>query len=83
MRRPILVKQVEPEVPTEILAEAIVSISASIKKLREGPLNDKALMLLIQHATPRGRNVTIRDIETVLIGMGSLEATYINKPKGR
>lgn len=58
----ITVKQDENKpVLVEVMAEAIVAISEGIKKLRSGPLNDRALILLIQNAAPNhggagGRN---------------------------
>jgi hypothetical protein len=54
MKKSVLVKQ-RPggEIPTEILADNIKSISESMKKLRSGRLNDRALHLLIQHAAPK------------------------------
>lgn len=43
----ITVKQDENKpVLVEVMAEAIVAISEGIKKLRSGPLNDRALILL-------------------------------------
>jgi hypothetical protein len=81
----IAVKQLEgAEIATEVLASAIVSISAGVKRLRAGKLNDKALHLLIQHASPTqgvsGLRIPISTIKDVLDGLSSLEAAYIRKP---
>ena len=69
--------------PVEIIAESIKAISEGIKKLRNSPLNDKALMLLIQHAAPyAGRynqKIGLTEIRAVLEGIESLEATYLKK----
>jgi len=65
--------------PIEVIADAIIDISQSIKKLREGRLNEKALLLLIQNATvgQYSRN----DIKNVLNGIESLAKEYV-KPAG-
>lgn len=86
--RKITVKQPpekEDEVPTEVIAAAIVVISEGIKKLRAGRLNDKALVLLIQHAAPGKKNkfgskpVTSTEIRAVLEGLEGLQATFLKK----
>ena len=80
----VKVVQKEPpadEIPTEILASAIVAISETMKRLRSGRLNDKGLYLLIQNAAPTidGSKVTVKEIKAVMEGLASLEATYIKK----
>ncbi|MGM4891223.1 hypothetical protein [Tardiphaga sp. 839_C3_N1_4] len=79
----VIVKQTGPnEIPTEVMANAIVAISEGIKKLRSGRLNDKALYLLIQHAAPTGQNygkISQREIKSVLEGIDALSATYLKK----
>jgi hypothetical protein len=68
----------------EILASSIVAISEGIRKLRAGPLNEKALVLLIQHAAPttgyNGTRPGVQEIRAVLDGMESLEKQYL-KPR--
>lgn len=80
----VTVKQDEQKVvPVEVIAESIVAISAGIKKLLNGPLNRKAVTLLIQHSAPTGRNgqkISQGDINDVLDGIESLEKTYL-KPR--
>lgn len=85
----LIVKQPEEkedEVPTEIIASAIVAISQGVKKLRSGRLTDKALILLIQHAAPgkKGRfgskPVTTTEVKAVLAGLESLAGTFLKKP---
>lgn len=86
MIKKIVLKQPEnpaDQVPVEVLATSIKGISDGIAKLRAGPLNEKALILLIQHAAPYigyGKNVTAKQIKAVLDGMESLEREYL-KPK--
>lgn len=74
----------EKPVPVEVLAESIKAISDGVKKLRSGPLNDKCLVLLIQHAAPSlsgyNNRVGACHIRAVLEGIESLEKTYL-KPK--
>lgn len=85
----VIVKQVEgAEVPTEIVAQAIVDISAGIKKLLAGKLTEDAVVLLIQHAAPnqkKYRHATgvpypQKTIRAVLQGMASLEKTFLKRP---
>ncbi len=72
------VKQNEQNpVTVEVLAESIVSISSGIKKLLDGPINERGLMLLIQHAAPT--TLAIREIKSVLRGIADLEKTYLKK----
>lgn len=72
------------EVATDVMAEAIVAISAGIKRLKAGQLNDKALYLLIQHAaptmSPSGQRIPIATIKDVIDGLDSLGETYLRKP---
>lgn len=79
----VIVKQdAEKPVPVEVLAESIKAISEGVRKLRAGPLNDKALLLLIHHASPGGYRTprpSMHDIRAVLDGMDALEATYLKK----
>lgn len=89
MANKVVVRQDEQKpVPVEVLAASIRSISDGIKKLRAGPLNDKAIVLLIQHAAPHvgGRSgygqISTKEIRAVIEGMDALEATYLKrKPK--
>jgi len=81
----ISVKQDEKEpVPVEVLATSIREISASMKRLRRGPLGENALLLLIHQNTkatgPKYRaktKPTIKEIKSVLDSIESLEKTYI------
>ena len=85
MGRVIQAKQPEPpaeEVPIEVMATAIVEIAAGVKKLRAGPLKEKALVLLIQNAIPAKNRPSAKQITAVLDGVESLRATYL-KPTER
>jgi hypothetical protein len=70
--------QTDPPVPTEIIASSIVEISQGVKRLLGGKLNERAAVLLIQHACPAGA-ISGRDVKLVLQGIKDLEAQYIKK----
>lgn len=82
---PVVRQDPEKEVPVEVLAESIKAISAGIKKLRQGPLQDDALYLMIQHAAPKQRTksygaktfISTRVIKAVIQGMESLEKEFL------
>ena len=79
----IAIKQPGPPadiVPTEVIASALVAISDGIKQLRRGALNDRALLLLIQHAIPAADRPSVRQIKAVLEGAENLKSQYV-KPK--
>jgi hypothetical protein len=66
----------------DVLASEIRRISQGIKALRKGALNDRALILLIQHAivNPSTQQpVSQQTIKRVLEGMASLESEYLRK----
>jgi hypothetical protein len=79
------VNVIKSDVPLEVLAESIVSISDGVKKLRSGRLKESALLLLIQHAAPspkRGRYRTgvpipLKTIKAVLDGMEALKTEFV------
>lgn len=82
----VSVKQTpEREVPTEVLAASIVSISEGIKRLRAGRLTDRALYLLIQDASPNiggrygSQKLSMKEIRAVFEGIDSLERMFIKK----
>lgn len=82
MKKLIVKQNEEKPVPVEVLAESIKNISAGVKKLLEGPLNERALLLLIQNAAPSigsypSRKVTNTEVRAVLEGIESLERVYI------
>ena len=72
MAKKIVVEQPEKEVPKKILAEAIVQISQDMRKLYEGGLNRKAVVVLLKHST----GLTMSQIENVLDSMIDLRAMY-------
>ncbi len=62
----------DPPESKEILAEAIVRLGDSVRKLDESGLNHKAIVLLLQDATKLPK----RDIELVLSSIPRLKAWY-------
>lgn len=82
------VKQTEnDEVPIEVLATSIRAISAGIKKLRSGPLGEKALLLLVSEncyiKDARGRlkkhKVSPGAVKIILDSIESLQSTYLKR----
>ena len=57
------------------IAEHIAAVAAGIRKLRAGRLNEKALTILLHHAS----GVSHRDIRAVLDAAASLDTTYLKK----
>ena len=74
----VIFTQEENPIPVEILAEHIKAISEGVKTLMAGPLNEKAIVLLIQHAIP-GTAVKVTDIRAVIRALERLETTYLKK----
>jgi len=83
-----IIKQDEKEpVPVEVLATSIRAIAAGIKNLRQGPLGEKALLLLIsdncQKKNGRGYHVKHKvspgTIKVVLDSIESLQSAYLRK----
>lgn len=81
MKKIIVKQELEKEVSTEVLADAILAISQGVKKLRGGKLNDNALFLLIQHAAPNVKRlpISMKTIKAVFEGIDSLAGTYLCK----
>lgn len=78
----VKVVQGEEPMPVEILAEHIKAISEGVKKLVNGPLNEKAIVLLIQNAAPslqHGQKISATEVRAVLAGLESLERTYLRR----
>lgn len=86
MKTKIAVKQ-DPEKPisVEVMAASIKAIAEGIRKLRSGPLTDRALFLLIQDAAPsiggkyQSAPVPIKTIRAVFDGVDQLERAFLRK----
>lgn len=87
MSKKLTVKQnPESEVPMEVLAEAIVTISEGVKRLQATRIADRTLYMLIADAAPvfggiPKQRVGIREVKAVLEGIASLEAQHLKKRK--
>lgn len=75
-QQPVTIKKNEqnPE-PMEIIAKAIIDVSRGFKKINEGPLNQRVVVLLIKDLT----GLSIADIERVLNAAAKLERVYIKQ----
>lgn len=71
-KQKVVVVQPEHPVKREILAEAIIRISDSIRKLCDGGINRKAVTVLLKHST----GLTMGQIENVLDSIIDLKAMY-------
>ena len=67
-----VVKNAEKPEPTEILAEAIIRIGESFKKLQESGLNRDAVIVLIHDYT----KIPKRDIKLVLESLAKMRGWY-------
>jgi len=81
MRKLAVKQDPKEEIPTEIMAAEIVAISQGIKKLRAGRLNDRALFLLVQAATPsiKFKPISLKTVKAVFEGIENLEGTFLKK----
>lgn len=64
-----MTKKIEVEnpedLPTKIIADSIVEISDGVKRLRTGRLNDKALLVLLAHASGYSQAVCKKVLDSV------------------
>lgn len=63
----------EQQTPDETIADAVKNVSEGTKKLLNGRLNKRALLLLLSHAS----GVSQRQVESVLDAMAGLEKRYL------
>lgn len=81
--KPVIREGDTPE-PVEVMEKSIIAISEGIKKLRSTRLNDKALFMLIAHASPSYGGypkvkISTRNVEAVITGIESLESMYLKR----
>jgi len=69
----------EESVSGEILAKAIIDVSTAAKKLLDGPLTKRAIVILIQDAVPH--NIGLYEVEAVLEAAAGLKEHFIKKGK--
>lgn len=66
------------ELPQDVattIAAAVEEVAAGVKRLRSGRLNDKALLLLISHASKQPQST----VKAVLNGMDELADHFLKK----
>lgn len=68
-------KDVQNPEPMVVIAKAIIDVARGFKKINEGPLNQRVVILLIKDLT----GLAIADIERVLNAAASLERKYIKQ----
>jgi hypothetical protein len=74
VKETVQIKQPDPLVSKEILAEAIVRIGQAAERLqRDGGLNERAVVVLIQDYAPE---LTKKQIKTVLNALPRLREMY-------
>jgi hypothetical protein len=73
----VAVKQAvgEPEVPVEVIAQAIVKVSEAAKKMREAGLKEEAIVLLLHDYTGVGKP----HIRLILRALPQLRTMYTTK----
>jgi hypothetical protein len=70
-----MVNKVPEELATDKIAQAVIDIADAVKKLRGGRLNDKAILLLISHASGQSQSA----VRAVLDGMEGMKTYYLKK----
>jgi hypothetical protein len=63
--------------PLELIAKSIIELSDAFKKIEEGPLAEKTIVLLLQDAT----GLTQRDIKAILHAAPRLKNWYVKQTK--
>lgn len=72
-----VVDQVAEKSADVVLAEQIQAISRAMQKLISGPLNERALLLILSDASGLGRI----QVKRLLVAMADLEKTYLKPAK--
>lgn len=75
MKENIRIGQSEPPIEKAILADAIITISDSVKKLERGGLNLAAIVALVKDDT----GLSKLDINRVMKSLGDLRNNYCSK----
>lgn len=71
----------DPEVPAEVLANAIVQVAAAARSLLNSRLNADAVGILITNSIPVKHRIGLRTVRLVLEHASLLEATYLRRAK--
>lgn len=80
MKKPQVVKvdPGDPPIERSVLASSIVELSKAAKKLLSGPLNERAIVLLLHDSSGVGKP----DVRAVLTSLWTLERDYV-KPQDK
>ena len=75
MKKPAIAKVDlgDPPIERTVLASSIVELAKAAKRLLYGPLNDRALVVLLSDSSKVGRS----DVLAVLQSLRSLERDYV------
>ena len=70
----VITVQQNPEAPveTKVMAQTIVDISTSVKRLLAGGLNKRAIVILLSHST----NLYQSQVEKVLNGLENMKKDF-------
>ncbi len=71
-------KDEENPEPMELLAKSIIQVSDGFEKILDSGLNQKAIVVLLQHGIGTG-NITQQQIILVLDNLPRLKSWYIKK----
>lgn len=77
--RRVQVVQPDEPIPTEILAASIVRVSEAAKKLLDGGLTKRALIVLIKDYVGQQSGIGTRDIEAILDALPRLKGYYVKQ----
>lgn len=69
------------QINQEEFVEHIKKVAAALDELHRGPLNEKAMYLLIQHAMPAKDRLSLKQIKNVFHTVMQLEKVYVDAPK--
>ena len=78
MKKVIVKRNEDSPEPVEIIAQSIIDLSNSVKRIMGGRLNRKAVVLLLQSACGATK-ITKWQVELVLESLEDLRAIYIKK----
>lgn len=72
------IKVIEDDTTPEVLAQSIVSVAESARKLLSSRLSERAILILIQDAVS-GPPLRMTDIQLVLRAAANLDGKYLKK----
>tara|TARA_R110000851_G_scaffold4520_4_gene18471 strand:+ start:3010 stop:3246 length:237 start_codon:yes stop_codon:yes gene_type:complete len=76
MSNPKIIKTEGAEETMEILAKSITEISDAVEAMRDGPVNERTIVLLLQDYIG-AQNITKTEIKNVLNALPKLKGYYL------